>query len=64
MFLVPREIGIVSGDKTKQELMYHRTRRKLGASKELSRREREAEERENGLGGGGNEDEDDEMDMR
>lgn len=32
--------------------------RKIGASKELSRREREAEERENGIGGG-QEDEDD-----
>lgn len=35
--------------------------RKIGASKELSRREREAEDRENGIGGGGDEDEDDEM---
>lgn len=33
--------------------------RKIGASKEMSRREREAEERENGIGGG----EDDEDDM-
>jgi len=36
--------------------------RKIGASKEQSRREREAEERENGLGGIGD-DEDDDMDM-
>lgn len=35
--------------------------RKIGASKEMSRREREAEERENGLGGG-EEDDEDEMD--
>jgi len=35
--------------------------RKIGASKELSRREREAEDRENGIGGGRDEDEDDEM---
>ncbi|MCJ1464304.1 DNA replication protein psf2 [Pseudocyphellaria aurata] len=34
--------------------------RKIGASKELSRKEREAEERENDIGGGGD---DDEMDM-
>jgi len=33
--------------------------RKIGASKEMSRREREAEERENGIGG--NDDDDDEM---
>ena len=33
--------------------------RKIGASKEMSRREREAEERENGIGGG----EEDEEDM-
>ncbi|KAK3171274.1 DNA replication protein psf2 [Lepraria neglecta] len=37
--------------------------RKIGASKEMSRREREAEERENGIGGGDEEeDEDDGMD--
>lgn len=35
--------------------------RKIGASKELSRKEREAEERENGIGGAGDEDDDDEM---
>jgi len=35
--------------------------RKIGASKEMSRREREAEERENGIGGG-EEDDEDEMD--
>ena len=35
--------------------------RKIGASKEMSRREREAEERENGIGGG--EDDDDYMDI-
>ena len=35
--------------------------RKIGASKELSRREREAEERENGIGRG--EDDDDDMDI-
>jgi GINS complex subunit 2 len=34
--------------------------RKIGASKEITRREREAEERENGLAGG-EEDEEDEM---
>lgn len=33
--------------------------RKIGASKELSKKEREAEERENGIGGG---DEDDNVD--
>ena len=33
--------------------------RKIGASKELSRKEREAEEREGGLGGGGDDDDDD-----
>lgn len=33
--------------------------RKIGASKEMSRREREAEERENGIGGGEEGDEDD-----
>ncbi|MCJ1421369.1 DNA replication protein psf2 [Xylographa parallela] len=36
--------------------------RKIGASKELSRKEREAEERENGLGGA-DDDEDDDMEM-
>ncbi|MCJ1294338.1 DNA replication protein psf2 [Xylographa carneopallida] len=36
--------------------------RKIGASKELSRKEREAEERESGLGGG-DEDEDDDMEL-
>ena len=36
--------------------------RKIGASKEMSRREREAEERENGIMGG-EEDEEDDMDM-
>lgn len=36
--------------------------RKIGASKELSRKEREAEERENGIGAAGDEDDDDEMD--
>lgn len=35
--------------------------RKIGASKEMSRREREAEERENGIGGG--EDDEDDMDI-
>lgn len=35
--------------------------RKIGASKELSRREREAEDRENGIEGGGDEDDEDEM---
>ncbi|CAF9938467.1 DNA replication protein psf2 [Imshaugia aleurites] len=35
--------------------------RKIGASKELSRREREAEERENGIGGG--EEDEDDMDI-
>ena len=35
--------------------------RKIGASKELSRKEREADERENDVGGAG--DDDDEMDM-
>ncbi len=35
--------------------------RKIGASKELSRREREVEEREDGIGGVGDEDEDDDM---
>ncbi len=35
--------------------------RKIGASKELSRREREAEEREDGIGGVGDDDEDDDM---
>ena len=32
--------------------------RKIGASKEMSRREREVEERENGIGGGEEDDED------
>ena len=32
--------------------------RKIGASKELSRKEREAEERENGIGGEDNDDDD------
>lgn len=32
--------------------------RKIGASKEMSRREREAEERENGIGGGDDDEED------
>lgn len=36
--------------------------RKIGASKELSRKEREAEERENGLGGA-EDDEDDDMEL-
>lgn len=36
--------------------------RRIGASKELSRKEREAEERENGIGGAGNEADEDEMD--
>ena len=36
--------------------------RKIGASKELSRKEREAEERENGIGAAGDEDEDEDMD--
>ena len=36
--------------------------RKIGASKEMSRREREAEERENGIMGG-EEDEEDDMNM-
>lgn len=36
--------------------------RKIGASKELSRKEREADERENNIGGAGDND-DDEMDM-
>ena len=35
--------------------------RKIGASKEMSRREREAEERENGIGGG--EEDEDDMDI-
>lgn len=35
--------------------------RKIGASKEMSRREREAEERENGIGGG--EEDEDDMDL-
>lgn len=35
--------------------------RKIGASKEMSRREREAEERENGIGGG--DEDEDEMDI-
>ena len=35
--------------------------RKIGASKEMSRREREAEERENGIGRG--EEDEDDMDM-
>lgn len=35
--------------------------RRIGASKELSRKEREAEERENGIGAG--DDDDDLMDM-
>lgn len=34
--------------------------RKIGASKELSRKEREAEERENGIGGGYDDGDDDE----
>jgi len=33
--------------------------RKIGASKEMTRREREAEERENGVGGGEDENDDD-----
>lgn len=36
--------------------------RKIGASKELSRKEREAEERDNDIGGAGDDD-DQEMDM-
>ena len=36
--------------------------RKIGASKELSRKEREAEARENGIGGAGNDDDEDDMD--
>lgn len=36
--------------------------RKIGASKELSRKEREAEERENGIGAAQDEDEDEDMD--
>lgn len=36
--------------------------RKIGASKELSRKEREAEERENGIGAAGDEDDDEDMD--
>lgn len=36
--------------------------RKIGASKELSRKEREAEERENGIGGGDDDDDDDDDD--
>lgn len=36
--------------------------RKIGASKELSRKEREAEERENGIGGS-DDDDDDGMDI-
>lgn len=36
--------------------------RKIGASKELSRKEREAEERENGIGNDANEEDEDEMD--
>ena len=35
--------------------------RKIGASKEMSRKIREAEERENGVGGAEYDDEDDEM---
>lgn len=35
--------------------------RKIGASKEMTRKEREAEERENGIGGG--EDDEDDMDL-
>lgn len=42
---------------------YGTTTRKIGASKELSRKEREAEERENGIGGGDDEDDDDGMDI-
>ena len=37
--------------------------RKIGASKEMSRREREAEERENGIMGGEEDEEDEEDDM-
>jgi GINS complex subunit 2 len=37
--------------------------RKIGASKEMSRREREAEEREGGIGGGEGEEEEDGMDL-
>lgn len=37
--------------------------RKIGASKEMSRREREAEERENGIGGGEEDEDEDDMDI-
>lgn len=37
--------------------------RKIGASKELSRREREAEERENGIGGADEDADEDDMDI-
>ena len=49
---------MIPGSRAKIDFLY----RKIGASKELSRKEREAEERENGIGAAGDDDEDEDMD--
>ena len=57
--------GVVLGEERDRCMYANEVRvcRKIGASKETSRREREAEERESGLGPDGDEDDDDDDGM-